>query len=334
MRLFAAVVLLVTVLLLSSGALALRTFSGEVVTIDTAIDDDVFAAGNMVNINAPVNSAVVAGGNVNINAPVKGDVFAAGGQVNLNSDVGGKLVTAGGNINLGGGIGTNLVAAGGTVDILPDKTVGRDALIAGSNVINSGHVNGTLTVSAKSFENTGSAGKVDFRKTEAFREEEKREAAGAFGFFGLLMLIGYLILGLILVRFLPGVFADVNSEIERSPVVVTVVGFILMIASFIAIIIVAITVVGLPIALIATLLLIAAVMLTGTFVSYTLGKWIGSRLKLKYSDLVLFVIGFLILNILFLIPFVGGLASLISVSLGFGAILYTCRKHLGLARTA
>jgi hypothetical protein len=334
MRFFAAIVLLLMVLLLSSGALALRTFSGEVVTIDTAIDDDVFAAGNMVNINAPVNSAVVAGGNVNINAPVKGDVFAAGGQVNLNSDVGGKFVTAGGNVNLGGEIGTNLVAAGGTVDILPGKTVGRDALIAGSNVINSGHVNGTLTVSANSFENTGSAGKVDFRKTEAFREEEKREAAGVFGFFGLLMLIGYLILGLILVRFLPGVFADVNSEIGRSPVVATVVGFVLMIASFIAIIIVAITVIGLPIALIAALLLITALMLTGTFVSYSLGKWIGSRLKLKYSDLVLFVIGFVILNILFLIPFIGGLASLISVSLGFGAILYACRKHFDTARPA
>ncbi|OPY54350.1 MAG: hypothetical protein A4E48_00335 [Methanosaeta sp. PtaU1.Bin060] len=334
MRLFAAIVILVTVLLLSSGALALRTFSGDVVNIDTAIDDDVFAAGNMVNINAPVGSAVVAGGNVNINAPVKGDVFAAGGQVNLNSDVGGKLVTAGGNINLGGGIGTNLVAAGGTVDILPGKTVGRDALIGGSRVINSGHVNGTLMVSATSFDNTGSAGKVDFRKTETFREDDKREAAGAFGFFGLLMLVGYFILGLILLRFLPGIFSEVNEEIERSPLVATVVGFVMIISSFIAILIVGITVVGLPIALIATLLLIAVLMLTGTFVAYALGKWIGARLKLKYSDLVLFVIGFVILNILFAIPFVGWLASLISVSLGFGAILYACRKHLDLARTA
>ncbi len=331
---FAATILLLTVLLLSSGAQALKTFSGEVVTIDTAVDDDVFAAGNMVNINAPVNSAVVAGGNVNINAPVKGDVFAAGGQVNLNSDVGGKFVTAGGNVNLGGNIGTNLVATGGQVNVLPGKTVARDALIAGGNVINAGHVNGTLTVSANSFENTGSAGRVDFRKTEGFKEEEKREAAGAFGFFGLLMLIGYLILGLVLLRFLPGVFTTVNEEIERSPVVATVVGFVLMIASFIAVIIVAITVIGLPIALIALLLLIVALMLTGTFVAYALGRWIGSSLKLKYGDLVLFVIGFVVLNILFLIPFVGWLAGLISASLGFGAILYACRRHLDSARPA
>jgi hypothetical protein len=69
-------------------------------------------------------------------------------------------------------------------------------------------------------------------------------------------------------------------------------------------------------------------MLTGTFVSFSLGRWIGSRLNLKYGDMALFVIGFVVLNILFLIPFVGWLIGLISLSLGFGAILYAARSHL------
>ena len=135
-------------------------FPGDTVSIDTPIADDVFAAGNMVSINAPVNSAVVAGGTVSINAPVKGDVIAAGGQVHVNSDVGGKVVAAGGNVNLGGDIGTNLVAAGGLVNIRPGKTIARDALIGGGDVFNSGRVNGTLTVHANNFTNSGSAGRV------------------------------------------------------------------------------------------------------------------------------------------------------------------------------
>ncbi len=49
----------------------MQTFSGESVSIDTPVDDDILAAGSMVSINAPVNSAVVAGGTININAPVK-----------------------------------------------------------------------------------------------------------------------------------------------------------------------------------------------------------------------------------------------------------------------
>jgi hypothetical protein len=306
----------------------LRTFSGETVSIDAPVADDVFAAGSIVNINAPVDSAVVAGGTISINAPVKGDIFAAGGQVYLNSDVGGKVVVAGGNLNLGGDIGTNLVAAGGQVNLLSGKTVGKDALITGGNVVNAGRVNGTLTVGANQFSNTGSASRVEFHKVES-RKEESRQVGEEFSFFGLLIILGYFVLGLILVRYLPGIFLTVDREARSSPVLKTIVGFVLIIASFIAILLLALTVVGLPIAL----LILAAFALTGTFLSYSLGKEIGELLKLKQGDLVLFVIGFVILNVLFLLPYVGWLISLISVCLGFAAILYAAR-HLAAAGEA
>jgi hypothetical protein len=75
--------------LLLSHIQALEMLSGDHVSVDSPIDDDVFAAGGDVNINAPVTSVVIAGGDVNINAPVSGDVFVAGGQISINSDVGG-----------------------------------------------------------------------------------------------------------------------------------------------------------------------------------------------------------------------------------------------------
>jgi len=67
-------------------------------------------------------------------------------------------------------------------------------------------------------------------------------------------------------------------------------------------------------------------MLSGTFVSFSLGKWIGEQAKIKQGDLVYFIIGFVIINVLSLLPFVGGLVSLISMSLGFAAILYAARR--------
>jgi hypothetical protein len=244
--------------------------------------------------------------------------------------VGGKVVALGGSINEGGDVGTNLVAAGGQVNILPSAVVAKDALIAGGSVVNAGEINGTLAVSADNFQNTGTAGSVEFRQTERPREEERRGVLAGIGLFSLLMALGHLILGLILLRYLPSLFFAVDGEIRRSPVVTTVLGFVLMIAAFIAIIIVAITVIGIPIALIALFLLIVALMLTGIFVSFSLGRWIGSRMNLKYGDMALFVIGFVVLNILFLIPFVGWLIGLISVSLGFGAILYAARNQLSI----
>jgi hypothetical protein len=277
-----------------------------------------------VSINAPVDSAVVAGGTVNVNAPVKGDVIAAGGQVYVNSDVGGKVVVAGGNVNLGGNIGTNLMAAGGQVNILPGEVIARDASIAGGNVVNAGRVNGTLTVHADNFTNSGSAGKVNFYRTEN-KAPQREENQGGFNVFALLSIIGYFILGLILVKYLPRIFMAVDDEIRSSTLLKTILGFVMIIASFIAVLLIAITVVGLPIALISALLILAALMLSGTFVSFSLGKWIGEQAKLKRGDLVYFVIGFVILNVLFLIPYLGGLVSLISMSLGFAALLYAAR---------
>ncbi|VVB71926.1 Uncharacterised protein [uncultured archaeon] len=321
MKCLNAVLILTVLFLLSFGGQALRTFSGDTISIDTPVEDDVFAGGSMVSINAPVDSAVVAGGTVNINAPVKGDVIAAGGQVYVNSDVGGKVVVAGGTVNLGGNIGTNLVAAGGQVSILPGKVISRDALISGGSVVNSGKVNGSLIVSADRFNNTGTAGKVDFYKQEK-REEEKPKTMGGIGIFSLLGILGYFILGLILVKYLPGVFEAVDREIRSSTLFKTLLGFVVIIASFIAVLLVAVTVVGIPLALISMMLILSGIMLSGTFTSYSLGKWIGEQAKLDKGDLVYFVIGFVILNVLFLIPLVGGLFSIVSMSLGFAAILY------------
>ncbi len=326
------ILVLIALILLSTGGQALRTFSGTAISIDTPIADDVFAAGNMVSINAPVDSVVVAGGTVNINAPVKGDVIAAGGQVYVNSDVGGKVVAAGGNINVGGNIGTNLVAAGGLVSIRPGKTIARDALIGGGDVFNSGRVNGTLTVHANNFTNSGSAGRVDFYRTEN-RAAQRNDNQGQFNVFALLSIIGYFILGLIMVKYLPGVFMAVDGEIRSSTLIKTILGFVMIIASFIAVLLIAITMVGLPIALISSLLILAALMLSGTFVSFSLGKWIIERAKMKQGDLILFILGFVILNVLFLLPYVGGLISLISMSLGFAALLYAARHFFRTGNT-
>lgn len=328
-----AILVLMALVLLCSAGQALQAFSGETISIDTAVADDVIAAGDMVSINAPVDSAIVAGGTVNINAPVKGDVIAAGGQVYVNADVGGKVVAAGGSVNLGGNIGTNLVAAGGTVNILPGKTVQRDALIGGGQVVNAGRVNGTLTVSSNQFNNTGSANAVNFHKVED-QSEKKADNDMGLSIFSLLAMLGYFILGLLLVKYLPGIFQAVDGEVRSSSLLKTLLGFVMIIASFIAVLLVAATVVGLPIAFISMLLILATIMLSGTFVSFSLGKWISEQAKIKQGDLVCFVIGFVILNVLFALPLVGGLVSLISMSLGFAAILYAARAMAGQAKAA
>ena len=326
MRLPNIIVILLAFFLLCSNVEGLKIVYGDVVSINSPVEDDVFAVGGLVNINAPVDSAMVAGGTLNMNSPIKGDLIAAGGQVHIDSDVGGKIVAAGGNINLKSGVGTNLVVAGSYVNLLPQAKVARDAFIVADNVVNAGNVIGNLSVRANKFQNIGSAGSVDFQKVET--RETRGEAQSRFNLFGLLMTLGYLILGLVLLRYLPGLFYAVDNEIRASPAMKMVMGFVLIIVFFIAILLMAVTIVGLPIAVITTLIVVVALMLTGIFVSFSLGSWIGKQLKLPYVDRALFIMGFLALNLLFLLPFVGWFVSIISMSMGFGAFLYAARNGI------
>ena len=134
---FISLLLILLLLLLLPHVHALQMLSDDQVSIDSPIDDDVFATGGIVTINAPVTSAVIAGGTVTINAPVNGDVFVAGGQILVNSDIKGKIVAAGGAIDLRGAA-ENAVIAGGDIDIYSTTVINRDAVITGGNVSNAG----------------------------------------------------------------------------------------------------------------------------------------------------------------------------------------------------
>ncbi len=304
---------------------ALEMLSGDHVSVDSPIDDDVFVAGGDVNINAPVTSVVIAGGNVNINAPVSGDVFVAGGQISINSDVGGKIVAAGGDIDLRGDA-RNAVIAGGNISIHSTTVISKDAVIAGGNVLNAGTIVGNLTVRAEEFQNTGSAGSVDFKKSEGLQGLEELMIKLA-NILYILITVGFLILGIVVLKLFPSQFLMVEAEVRNAPVKNTVVGFALIIVSVILMSLLAVTIIGLPVALILGMLFSIALMLSCLFVSFAIGRKIVDLFKVKTNDILIFVIGFVILSLLFRIPFAGVLISIVAISLGFGALIYTLQKN-------
>ncbi len=319
------IIISLLLILLLPNVQALKMLSGDQVSIDSPIDDDVFVAGGTVNINAPVASAVIAGGDVNINAPVSGDVFVAGGAIAVNSDVGGKIVAAGGDIDLRGDA-RNAVIAGGNISIHSTTVISKDAVIAGGNVLNAGTIVGNLSVRAEEFQNTGTAGSVDFERSEGLHGVEELMIK-MMNILYILITVGFLILGIVLLKLFPTQFFIVEEEVRKSPVKNTLVGFVLIIASVILIILLAVTVIGFPVALIMGMLFIIALMLSSLFVSFAVGRKIVDLFKVKTNDILIFVLGFIILNLLFRIPYAGVLIGIVAISLGFGAIIYALRKN-------
>jgi hypothetical protein len=300
----------------------LATYNGGQVVIGQPVPDDVFASGGTVDVNAPVDSLIAAGGTINVNAPVKGDVIAAGGTINVNSDIGGKLVAAGGTINVHNGIGTNAVLAGGSVNLGQGATIGRDALISGGRVSNAGTIAGNLTVRARTFENTGTAGDLNVELSKP-REEFSR----IFSIFGIIFTIGMLILGLVLLHFAPGHFMAVEEEVRKSALVKTVAGFFAIIVSLVVLILISVTIVLLPIALLLWMAFFAGLLLSTLFVSLALGRILALKVKWEAPPWQMFLLGFVILNIASRIPVAGIIVLGISASLGFAAFFLTLYRN-------
>jgi hypothetical protein len=321
MRKLAILILLLTLLALPLPAFALVTRSGGTVSISEATDDDVFVTGGTISIDAPVGSLVAAGGQITVNAPVKGDIIAAGGQITINSEVGGKVVAAGGSVILNGKVGTNAVLAGGNVELGSSSSVARDAMVSGGSVTNAGNVAGKLSVRSNSFDNRGTAGSLEVEL------QNRGPMAAVISVFGILFTIGLFILGLVLIRFAPARYHAVEAELVSGWIVKLVAGFVGLIVGFIVILLLAISLVGLPIAIGIGLLYLAAILVSTLFVSSVLGRKVALLLKHRASDYVAFTIGFVILALLFRIPIIGTVILIIAVSLGFGALLFTGWKN-------
>jgi hypothetical protein len=121
--------------------------AGADVIMDARDVDDAFAAGERVELAAPVGgSAHLAGRRVTVGAEVGGELYAAGGDVSVAAPVAGGASLAGYDLTVGAAIGGNLRAAGANVAI--DADVAGSALIAGGSVTIDGVISGDASIEA------------------------------------------------------------------------------------------------------------------------------------------------------------------------------------------
>jgi hypothetical protein len=308
--------------------------SGETIVINARVDGDVFLTAGSVEINAPINGdAFVAGGVVTIDGEVGEDIIVAGSQVQINQNVGGKVIAAGGTVDLDAEVAEKIIMAGGNIRLSSGSKVGGKAYVIGGQVVNAGDIDDTLTVRASTFRNSGTAGEVDHVTWDA-PDLKMGDFSEFFGFaafvafvLGVLVMLGFLVAGILLLRYFPRQFLAVESEVRGSPLRNIVMGFILLIATGLILVVLMITVIGIPTAIILGLLSTIAVLTSGMFVALALGRWIGSVLNIKTGDTWLYVIGWFVLSVLFFVPIIGAISTAVVVCLGYGSIYYALRNN-------
>ncbi|PKL60874.1 MAG: hypothetical protein CVV33_00435 [Methanomicrobiales archaeon HGW-Methanomicrobiales-4] len=307
---------------------------GDNIVIDTPIHDDLLASGGSVTINAPVKSLtfaggtlivnapieenlIAAGGQILVNAPVGVDIIAAGGKIDITSDIGGKVLAAGGHVTMNGEA-SNVAISGGTVNLGNTSHVTGDALISASGYTTRGLVEGNLTAEG---DKGGFGPSFDLHKAISLMST-------IVMVMQILFAIGMLILGIILIRMIPTQFREVSNTVRNHTLMSLVSGVAGVIIAFFLIMILLITLIGIPIAVIIGLVFLIGLMTSTIFSGTALGIFITEKMGREFSLIVSFIIGFIILEIIFIIPILGFFIKIIAVFIGLGALIMTTWKMI------
>lgn len=305
---------------------AFDTRSGENIVISEPVDDDLVASGGSLIINAPVKSitwaggtliinepvqtnVIVAAGTIQVNAPVGTDLIAVGGNIDVNSNVGGKILAVGGTVTVSGEA-ENVAATGGTVILGKNAVISKDVIISSSGYTTQATILGNLTIEE------GSSNSHEFDMSIV--QDMIRTMVAIFM---IVFTFGFLILGMILIKLCPGLFGKVIRTGTEKTLLSLVAGIAGLVLGFILFVILLITIIGIPLACFIFLLMLLGLMLSIIITGALAGKWIQDLAKKEVGMMWGFIVGFIVINALFFIPFIGFIFWIIAVLLGFGSLV-------------
>lgn len=322
-------------------AITLRSDGTVTIPPGQIINDDLVVSGGTVTMSGTVlNDLVVAAGTANVDGQVRGDLIVAGGTVNVRQPVGGTIYVAGGTVNLSSLVGRNLVVAGGTVNGERTVRVGRDLVVSGGTVTMAGTVTRDLRGSIGTFTltNTARVGRdliVSARKahiasgaiiggqrvvTRTQQREHRGRGAGIVGWiiWRLIMGIGLYIVGAIFIALAPRMTAQAEGVLRVHPWASLLTGLILLIVVPFAAALIMFFIVTIPLSLILLALYAILLFLSPIFAALLIGHLILRRPTA--SPYLALLIGLVIITLLRLIPFLGGLVHFLAILFGLGAL--------------
>jgi cytoskeletal protein CcmA (bactofilin family) len=322
---------------------------GQVVTIDGDIDGDLVCGANTVTINGTVRGDVLcAAQTLTIGGSVEGDVRVAGQVVNLNNAIArnGMVATQslalGSASRVGGDLGVLAQSASVNGPVAKDVYGAIDSLTVASTV-------GALNLAVNSLALTGDGavtGDVNYHSEKTFnladdkvggeikRTEPKQtagnneeEAARAGLAMRLYWILASLLLGLALVALAPKQIKRVTAKMRKRPGATIGWGLILTLLAPILVILLLVTVVGIPLALLLGVLWLVAVGLSGVLAGIAAGEWFVERAEWRSRALLwATLVGVPLAAIVFSVPVIGWLAGLVACWWAVGGLALTARE--------
>ncbi|MEI6529247.1 MAG: polymer-forming cytoskeletal protein [Candidatus Falkowbacteria bacterium] len=316
--------------------------AAQIITVNGRVEGDIIAAAQTITVNGEVGGNIrVAGSSITLNGPVERNVnaFASNIIMGATSKTGWDVFVAGatfesrGTINgsLSGKVGRALVS--GKIAKNVNLQIAENSLSEGLIVSPDSSIGGSLTYSSKNTAQISEKAVVGGKIEQKIPESKNINWFALWAGTRIYIIFSALLVGLVLVLLGKKVTPKIIQKIEDKPFQALLPGLVIIfiippIALFLAF-----TVIGIPLALIVIALWFVAVFIAKIFTAILVGKIILHSLIKKHDIKLIWslILGVIICYLLFAIPFVGWIISLIAAWLGLGGLwLYVTNQFRNL----
>jgi len=338
-------------LLVASSSPGNAYAAGASVVLTAPVSGDFLAGGGSVITIAPIlGDTLLFGGSVQVRAPISGDLRAAGGNILIEKPVAGDVAAFGYSV-----IDTD--HAGGSVFIIAANVALKDGasgpvIIYGNNIALEGTFADNVTVIASGrvslAPDTAIHGMLSYQAPEPATIPESAAITGgveytsasylpdpgtsrilalvSVGLFLLVRTLGALILAGLFAGLFPR-FAEVIVEQAyesraRSILLTMLLGFAILVAAPILLVLLSLTFVGIGLAFLLSVLYVLLVLLSVIYAGILLGSMFARRFA--HRDTILWrdgVLGMLALSFIILVPVVGGFVVFLLTLFTAGTLL-------------
>jgi cytoskeletal protein CcmA (bactofilin family) len=333
-----------------------RLSAGDQVTLDMYVPGNVYLAAGRVNLDDRVGgNAFITGGQVDVMGSIGRSLYAAGGDLRIDGEVEGDVRAAGGKIRVphGARLRKHVTLAGGSIEM--EGEVGEDLEVYGGSVVINGIVGGDLQIAGEDIRvgpDTRIAGRLNYKSDGTFAIDPKAQVAqgveeidaddhgwlkkagrGTSRVGRAMFSFGVLLLGILLILGMPAFSREAAATIRREWLQSAGIGCVMLIGVPFAAVILMITVVGIPLALMTIfgymVLLMLGYVIAALFVGdLALERLGGERIKSLGWRVLFLLLALVALAIVRHLPLIGGLAVALLFVAGIGA--FTMRSWRGI----
>ena len=322
--------------------------AGRKITVIDSVQEDLIAAGADINVRGPVKDDIRAvGARLIIDTEIGDDVILAGGEVTIteNAVIYGNLINFSGNVEMNGEVKGMLKSYSG--EFVLNGKVGEEAQLFGGKIFIDGEISGVSKMAAEEIDIGNNArflsdveywsqdSEIDFKNSlinaqatynENLKPDEEYLSWKAWKGFGLVAFgfwVFYVISAFLILVLLNWAFNDFFTEtvinLDKELLTRFIYGLIYLLGMPLLILFTFILIIGIPIGLFLLSVYIFSMLFGHLVAALLIAHYLNKDRNWNFWTIVLVSLGVaIVLRLLTLIPFLGGLVSIVVIAIAYG----------------